>query len=175
MRRLQKHREPISLPNTYPLPNAIDLFARLAKGQWFSKLDLHQAYNQLVVDDESADLLTLNTSKGLFRVLRLPFDISTASGIFQRFMETLLAGLDGICIFLDDVLVAGEMLEGHDLRLQVLMRIQESGLRLKASRCELYQQEIEFLGFKVNADGVHPILDKAVALYQTPRPSTSAR
>ena len=37
----------------YPLPKPDDLFASLAGGQKFSKLDLAQAYQQLVLDESS--------------------------------------------------------------------------------------------------------------------------
>ena len=50
----------------YPLPKGEDLFATLSGGQIFSKLDLSQAYQQVVLEDASRDLVTINTQKGLF-------------------------------------------------------------------------------------------------------------
>ena len=44
---------PILEVDQYPLPRPIDLFATLAGGKYFSKLDLSQAYNQIQVDAES--------------------------------------------------------------------------------------------------------------------------
>lgn len=38
----------------YPLPRPDDLFATLANGKTYSKLDLSQAYQQMVLDKESA-------------------------------------------------------------------------------------------------------------------------
>ena len=37
----------------YPLPKPTDLFAKLAGGKWFSKLDLAQAYTQMELDEQS--------------------------------------------------------------------------------------------------------------------------
>ena len=37
----------------YPLPNPSDMFATLAGGQKFSKLDLSQAYQQLILEEDS--------------------------------------------------------------------------------------------------------------------------
>ncbi|XP_037518126.1 uncharacterized protein K02A2.6-like [Rhipicephalus sanguineus] len=51
----------------YPLPTTAEVFARLRGGTTFSTLDLYQAYQQLRVDDETAALLTVNTTKGLFK------------------------------------------------------------------------------------------------------------
>lgn len=51
----------------HPIPTPQELFASLAGGQKFTKLDLSQAYQQLLLDDKSKELVTINTHKGLFR------------------------------------------------------------------------------------------------------------
>lgn len=51
---------------TYPLPRVNDLFASLSGGKSFSKLDLAQAYQQVVLETESRKYLTVNTHKGLY-------------------------------------------------------------------------------------------------------------
>ncbi|XP_049520471.1 uncharacterized protein K02A2.6-like [Dermacentor silvarum] len=70
---------------TYPLPTPEELFAKLAGFSKFSKLDFDQAYQQLVVDDKTADLLTMSPHLGLFRVMRLQFGVAVAVAIFQRY------------------------------------------------------------------------------------------
>ena len=50
---------------TYPLPTADDIYAKLANGRYFSKIDLSSAYLQLVLTEGSKDKLTINTPKGL--------------------------------------------------------------------------------------------------------------
>uniref|UniRef100_A0A5S6QBH7 CCHC-type domain-containing protein n=1 Tax=Trichuris muris TaxID=70415 RepID=A0A5S6QBH7_TRIMR len=59
--------------DSYPLSTVTELLATLAGGVLFSKLDLSQAYQQLKVDEQTAELLTLNTPKGLLQMTRLPF------------------------------------------------------------------------------------------------------
>ncbi len=73
----------------YPLPHINDLFAGLTGGQKFSKIDLNQAYLQMHVEEESRELLTINTHKGLFRYKRLPFGITSAPSLFQRAMDQM--------------------------------------------------------------------------------------
>ena len=60
----------------YPLPTVQDLFSSLANGRYFTKLDLQHAYQQLEVEESSQELLTINTHKGLYQYVRLPFGIS---------------------------------------------------------------------------------------------------
>ena len=59
----------------YPLPLVDDLFASLTGGQVFTKLDLANAYLQLMVEEKSKEYLTINTHNGLFRYNRLPFGV----------------------------------------------------------------------------------------------------
>ena len=47
----------------YPLPIAEDLFATLANGKIFSKIDLSNAYLQLELSDDSKKIPTVNTHK----------------------------------------------------------------------------------------------------------------
>ena len=66
----------------YPLPKAEDLFATLANGKAFTKLDLSQAYQQMLLTEQSAKFTTINTHLGLFEYTRLPFGIASAPAIF---------------------------------------------------------------------------------------------
>ena len=88
--------------DSYPIPKANDLFATLAGGKSFSKLDLSHAYLQLVLDEESRKFTTINTHKGLFHYKRLPFGVSSAPAIFQRTMDSLLQGIPQTCVYLDN-------------------------------------------------------------------------
>lgn len=53
------------------LPRIEDMFASLSGGTVFSKLDLAHAYQQVLLDDSSKELVAINTHKGLYRVNRL--------------------------------------------------------------------------------------------------------
>ncbi len=89
----------------YPLPKPEDLFTSLSGGQKFTKLDLSQAYQQLLLDDQSKNLTTITTHKGLYRYTRLPFGIASAPAIFQKTMDTILQGLPHVICYIDDIMV----------------------------------------------------------------------
>ena len=97
----------------YPLLKVDDLFATLGGGALFTKLDMSQAYLQVLVDDQSKELLMINTHKGLFAYNRLPFVVSTAPGIFQHTMESLLQGIPHVLVYLDDILIIGPSQSKH--------------------------------------------------------------
>ena len=96
---------PLLLVDQFPLPTPDQLFARLAGASWFTRTDLRLAYAQLEVDEESAMLLTINTHRGLYRVNRLAFGVSSAPAIFARVLSSELKDLPGVIVFLDDILV----------------------------------------------------------------------
>ena len=77
----------------YPIPNINDLFTKLTGGIMYTKLDLSHVYQQVVLDEESRKLTTVNTSKGLFEYERLTYGVSSSPGIFQRPMEQLLQNI----------------------------------------------------------------------------------
>ena len=84
----------------YPLPRIEDIFASLAGGKKFSKIDLRQAYHQIELEEESRKYvyLTINTS-GLFQYNRLVFGITSAPAIWQRTMDQILEGTSGIQLY----------------------------------------------------------------------------
>ena len=159
------------LVDQYPLPRPEDLMARLAGRKKFSKLDLSQAYQQVPLDQESRKYVTINTIKGLYQYTRLPFGIASAPSIFQRLMDTLLQGIPGIICYLDDILVTGSNDEDHFKNLEeVLKRLMDAGLRLKKSKCALMQDSVQYLGHRIDAQGVHTTPDKIAAIQKAPTP-----
>ena len=156
----------------YPLPRVNDLYASLAGGETFSKLDLRHAYLQLPLDEGSREYVTINTHKGLFRYTRLPYGISVAPSIFQRALECVLADIPRVCIFLDDILVTGKTREEHVANLRwVLRRLDEAGLKLNNDKCEFFNQSVVYLGHKIDRDGLHPTDDKVRAIRDAPSPT----
>ena len=155
----------------YPLLRADDLFATLAGGKYFSTLDLSHAYNQLVVDEDSRDYLTINTHRGLYRYTRLPFGVASAPAIFQKTMDQILRGIDGVICYLDDILITGSTEEEHLERLrQVLKRLEEHGIRVKRSKCFFLRPSVQYLGHLVDADGLHATDDKLKAITEARAP-----
>ena len=159
----------------YPLPRIEDMFAELRGGQMFTKIDLRQAYAQIPVDEECQKYLTVNKHMGLFKVKRLPFGVNAAVGCFQRIISTVLKGLKGVCVYLDDILVTGEDNNIHLQNVQcVLERLKQAGLQAKRDKCTFLKPSVEYLGHRIDAEGLHPIPDKVKAVKEAPCPTNKA-
>ena len=157
--------------NQYPLPRPQDLFATLARGKHFTKLDISHAYNQLILDEESRQYLTINTHRGLYRYNCLPFGVASAPAMFQKTMDTVLRGLKGVICYIDDILITGATEAEHLERLeQVLQRLQEHGIRVKQEKCYFMQPSVQYLGHRIDAEGLHATDDKLDAITQAPTP-----
>ncbi len=161
-----------TVTETYPLPRVDDLLASLGGGTFFSKLDLKHGYQQVVLDDESKQLVTINTHKGLYRVNRLPFGVVSAPALFQRIMETILPGISNVLVYLDDILITGKSLSEHLSTLRtVLERTETAGIRLKKEKCSFLLPSVEFLGHYISAKGVQPNKKKVAAIREAPAPT----
>ena len=158
---------------TYPLPRVSDMLARLSEGRVFSKLDANSGFWQVNLDPESRLLTTFITPWGRFCFRRMPFGISSAPEFFQRSMEKILSGLEGVVCLMDDVLIYGRNEAQHWDRVQsVLERIQGAGMTLKKEKCEFARTEISFLGHIVSGDGIKPHPAKVTAILEMKPPST---
>lgn len=131
---------PVMCVDKYPLPKIEDIFATLAGGKKFSKLDLTQAYHHMKLDDDSQDLLVINTHKGLFKYKRLPYGIASAPALWQRAIEQVLQNIPSTQVIIDDIIVTGHNDEDHLQNLKlVLDRLQSYGLHVNLQKCEYFQ------------------------------------
>lgn len=115
----------------YPLRTVEEVISCMPKAKVFSVLDANHGFWQIKLDEESSKLCTFNTPVGRYRFLRLPFGVSSASEVFQHTIAQMIEGLDGVVNVIDDLLVWGETVEEHDMRLiQLLKRAKEQNLKL---------------------------------------------
>ena len=156
--------------DTYPLPNAEDLFASLAGGEIFTKLDLSAAYQQLELTEDSKQYLVVNTQKGLYRYNRLSYGVSTAPSIFQRVMDQILQGLEGVTCYLDDILIASSKSEHVQKVKSVFERLRKFGVKLKKAKCAFMMPRVTYLGHEISAAGVQPTNEKIKSINEMPAP-----
>ena len=163
---------PVLETDQYPLPRPEDLMTCLTGGCKFTKLDLSSAYQQMVLDEESRPFVTVNTQKGLYRYLRLPFGVSSAPAVFQKAMDTILQGLPQVICYLDDILVTGSTPQEHLQNLAVVLeRLSQHGIRLKEKKCSFMQESVDYLGHHIDAQGVRTSPSKVEAITKAPAPN----
>lgn len=74
-------------------------------------------------------------------------------------------------IYLDDVIVYGKTVQEEIERLRITFsRLRAANLKLKPSKCKLFQTSVLYLGHVVSADGVMTDPDKVKAIKEWPTP-----
>ena len=74
-------------------------------------------------------------------------------------------------LYLDDLIIFSSTFEEHIERLdEILTRLGKAELRLKPSKCELFQEKVIFLGHLVTPAGVEPDPEKVAAVRDWPVP-----
>lgn len=155
----------------HPMPTADDLFTQLNGGEKFTKLDLSSAYQQVLLDEESRQYVTINTHLGLFRYTRLPFGVASSPAIFQKIMDSVITGLHGVGGILDDLIITGSNDEAHFRNLEgALERMSSMGIKLKKEKCVFMEPSVEYFAFVVDRDGIHPSPRKVQAIQEVPVP-----
>ena len=83
-------------PHRHPMPLLEDLMRKLGGGHGFTKIDLADTYNQIMLAPECQRCLALSTHRGVLLQTRLPFSISSAPGYFQETMDQLTCDLQDV-------------------------------------------------------------------------------
>ena len=87
-------------------------------------------------------------------------------------MSTLLEGLDGVEVIMDDILVLDCNSEEHDVRLNAVLRIiNASGLKLNPKKCVFRKTELTYFGHLIGGDGIKPDPDRVEVLLELSRPN----
>lgn len=88
-------------------------------------------------------------------------------------MSNMLMGIEGMIVYIDDIVVTGRTLEEHDSRLaEVLVVMKENNSMLNHEKCVYRVKSLEILGFKVDASGISPSDEKVEAIKNFRQPAT---
>ncbi|KAK3545186.1 hypothetical protein QTP70_001764 [Hemibagrus guttatus] len=126
----------------YPLPLVPAALEQLRGAKFFTKLDLHSAYN-LVRSREGDEWKTaFHTTHGHYEYLVMPFGLTNAPAEYVCHVWA------------------------------VLSRLQQNHLYVKPEKCEFHRTTITFLGYVILQQGVEMDLTKVQAVTEWPNPTT---
>lgn len=163
----------ITAGDVFPIPNINEILDQLGRSQYFSTLDMEKGYHQVSLDPDHKEKTAFSSNLGHYQFKRMPFGLKNAPATFQRLMNSVLAGLQGIkCfVYLDDVVVYGSNLHDHNTKLKEIFQcFREFNLKLNPKKCSFLKQEISYLGHFITKDGIEPDPEKISAIQNFPVP-----
>ena len=163
----------VTKADRYPLPSLASFNEEMHGCQVFSKIDLRRAYHQVPVAEQDQMKTVINTTKGLFKFVRMPFGLKNAGACFQRNIHMILKGLTFLFVYMDDVIVASKTTLEHLQHLEVLFGILEKHqILINSKKCEFAKSTLTFLGHVVNSKGIQIPEERVKALRNFPVPKT---
>lgn len=105
----------------FVLPTAEEITAKLNGTTVFSTLDAAAGFWLIPLDKVSQKLTTFITPFTRYCFKCLPFGIFSTPEIVQMTMMETLEGLEGVDVYMDDIIVHGKDMAEHDQRLQSVM------------------------------------------------------
>ncbi|PIK59033.1 hypothetical protein BSL78_04060 [Apostichopus japonicus] len=150
-----------------------DILPELRNTKIFSTLDLRSGYWNIPLDTSSQTLTTFSTIYGRFCFTRLPFGLISSQDIFQQDLDGILGGIANVFCIKDDILIAAETQEQHDIALQkVFQACRQNNIRLNSDKCYFNQVKVKLFGHILSADGIAPDPAKVSAIRNLKAPST---
>ena len=165
----------ITQDDRFPLPRIDDSFDQLGQAYYFSTLDLRSGYWQCLIHPDDVHKTAFRTAYGHHEWLVVPFGLKGAPSLFQRMMNHYLRRFLGkfVLVYLDDICIYSKTKEEHLQHLrQVLEVLREQRLFAKASKCSLFQEHVNLLGFVVGGGKIATNPDKVAAITEWPQPQT---
>ena len=168
----------ITVRDNYPLPLIETCLEHLCGKRFFSLLDLKSGFHQVPMREESIPYTSFVTPDGQFEYLKMPFGLRNTPSEFQRFINSISREFidDGrVVVYLDDIIIASTDLNSHLTTLRsVLEKIKQNNLELRLDKCKFTHEEIEYLGYKANFNGIQPSDRHIQALTNYPMPTNLA-
>jgi transposase InsO family protein len=157
------------------MPRIDDILDQLGGARCFSTLDLASGYWQVPLRKEDREKTAFSVGVNHYEFTVMPFGLTNAPATFQRMMSTILKGVKGCLVFLDDIIIFADTWEEHHPILEdVLGRIRAAGLKLKRAKCQFGKASVKFLGHVVSSQGTEPDPEKVKAVQDFPTPTSAS-
>ena len=164
----------ITIKDRYPLPNIGEIRNRLEGANWFTKIDLRDAFYSIRMKDGHEWKTAFLTRWGLYEFLVMPIGLSNAPATQQRCINNLLQDLLDVCViaYVDDLLIyTNGTKEEHVQHVQsVFERLAQSDFKTAPEKCEFHKEEVEFLGFIIGKGKIRIDLKKVQTIREWPIP-----
>ena len=162
--------------DSYPLPQIQEALESVVGPMHFCMMDFKSRFWQVKMAQESQQYTALTMGKlGFYEFTHMPCGLCNAPATFQYLIQNTLGGLNlTYCIiYFNDVIVFGHSEEEHLKCLRIMSEhFREFNLKLKPSKCLLFQSEIVHLAYHISCEGICPSRENVCMIEEFPMPET---
>lgn len=158
----------------HPLPTLEQMTRKIGGNTIFTKLDIKQAFHQIVLKQECRYITTFISPVGLMRYRRLMFGLSAAPELFQKVMDMMFADFPWLIVFIDDILIPAKDNEELLARTKLVYeRLRQYKVLLNLDKVETGVKETDFLGYHISENGISVSRGKLEAINKMQNPKTA--
>jgi hypothetical protein len=124
---------------------------------FFSKIDLHSSYHQVLMHADNVAKTVFRTHQSLFEFLVMPFGLTNVSATFQTLMNDVLQPYlrRFVLVIFDEILIYSHSWSEHLQHVcLVLTTLKEHQLFMKRDKCAFGCMEISYLDHVISVAGV---------------------
>ncbi|KAL0177176.1 hypothetical protein M9458_026070, partial [Cirrhinus mrigala] len=165
----------ITVKFRYPLPLVLAALEQLRTAKFFTKLDLHNAYNLIRIREGDEWKTGFSTTTGHYEYLVMPFGLVNSQSVFQAFINDVFRDMLNrwVIVYIDDIIIYSDSFQEHVNHVRsVLQRLMQHQLYAKLEKCEFHLTKISFLGYIISPEGVAMDDSKVCAAVNWPQPAT---
>ena len=128
-----------TVKNSYTLPLISDLINTMGTKKVFTKMDLHQEYNNIWIKERDEQKAAFIMYFGVYEPTVMFFGLINSLATFQVIMNDILRDLidiEDVAVFMDDILLGTKNKRKYDeIVEEVLKRIEANDLYVKPEKC----------------------------------------
>ena len=158
----------------FPMPKIQDLLQKLEGFTYATSLDLNMGYYHIELTPNARRLCTIIMPWGKYEYCHLPMGCCNAPDIFQEEMSELMAGLEFVRVYLDDILciTKGDYSDHLTKLEEVFCHLVAANLKINAEKSFFAKPELEYLGFWITRNGICPLMKMVEAIQNLTAPKT---
>lgn len=161
--------------DAYPL-HINNILDRLRDARYLSSIDIKSAYWQIPLQQRSREKFAFTVpGRALFQFTRMPIGLNNAPAIFQRFIDRVFGPEvePHVFCYLNDIIILTKIFKTHMSVLEtVFEKLLRTGLSVNKDKCDFMKTELKYLGYVVDADGLHTDPAKIESMLNYPSPKT---
>ena len=157
----------------YPTRTPSDAVSNITPdSQFFTTLDAVKGYWQVPLDEKSQNLTTFITPYGRYKFLRAPMGLTSSQDEYCSRGDEAIQGIDRVEKVVDDILIHSSSPQDNlNTVVTVLNRCRQHGITLNPEKFELLQTSVDYVGYRINSEGVKADPKKVEAIRKFPTPT----